>query len=205
MNVKNRMFEKRLFNILVIIFISMSIIFVGCKKKIERTIKDKKTGEVAKVKIEEGKAEITIKGKDKRGEGRFNMDQSKSEMTFTQQDESGKVTEKVIVGAKIPEDFRKDIPIYKNSKATMSSSNKDTQTLMLTTEDAYEKVSNFYKEDLKKNDWEIKDTQTISTGQMDMTNFECEKEGVKLIAHIMTVDQDGKKVTQIALNVTKNE
>jgi len=88
------------------------------------------------------------------------------EVTF-----EGKDGEKVRIaggegGVALPDGFPKDVPLYPGATPTVTNSNAEVTTVMLTTADAAAKVSAFYKEKLAAAGWTTKNTLDMPTGSM---------------------------------------
>lgn len=73
-------------------------------------------------------------------------------------------------GAKIPDDFPADIPIYKKSKVTTGMSMAGSKTVILESSDPGSTVMNFYTDSLNSAGWEQK--TEMNTGPMMVKNFE---------------------------------
>lgn len=92
-------------------------------------------------------------------------DLEKGKMTFTDP-KTGSTVE--IGSEKIPDSFPKDFPVYPGAKVTSSlSGNGQAENggfwLTLTTGDSLEKVSSYYKDNLKSKGWTITSTLTTDT------------------------------------------
>jgi len=84
-------------------------------------------------------------------------------------------------GGELPEDFPKDLPIYKNSKLVSKWSSTDEEneaiSIVLETSDSLAKVSDYYKLELEKTGWDI--TSTFSQEDSSVYSFEKgDKEGI---------------------------
>ena len=85
------------------------------------------------------------------------------------------------LGGELPEDFPKDLPIYKNSKLLSKWSSTDEEnegiSIVLETSDSLAKVSDYYKLELEKTGWDI--TSTFSQEDSSVYSFEKgDKEGI---------------------------
>jgi len=85
------------------------------------------------------------------------------------------------LGGELPEDFPKDLPIYKNSKLLSKWSSTDEEnegiSIVLETSDSLAKVSDYYKLELEKTGWDI--TSTFSQEDSSVYSFEKgNKEGI---------------------------
>jgi hypothetical protein len=100
-------------------------------------------------------------------------------------------------GVALPEGFPKDVPIYPGAKVLTSVKTQDAMTVALQTSDQADKVSAFYKEQMKAGGWEIKTTMDMPQGTMLMG----EKGGQAL--HAMVVSDN--KATTVTLTVTKEK
>lgn len=93
-------------------------------------------------------------------------DKDASSLTFT-----GKDGQKVVIdsgGGKVPADYPKDVPVYDGAKVIMaqSANEKNTHNLVLESNDAAGRISDFYKKGLESNGWKIEGTMTM--GEMNM-------------------------------------
>lgn len=212
-----RRLKRAMIGVLVLGLI-VSVCFVACSKKEEVVVKGPE-GETVEVSQDEGKIEMKIEGPE--GEGVLQLDESKGEMTITgmegeeevniksseegltmtRKDESGAV-EEFTLGQELPEDFRNDIPIFKDAKVMSSLSTEKGNMVSLSSEEPLATVKKFYQEELENQKWEIKDTQDVSMNQMEIAGFQCEKDQVKLTINLVSsLDKDGNKITQITLTV----
>lgn len=176
---------KRLGNIATLLLTTGGIVglMAGCgqkvsekiaEKSIERSIKAdaKKEGKDVDAKVDLDKGSMSIKGKDE-------------EMNV------GK-------GAKLPESFPKDVPVYPGAEVGMSFAQSDTYSVQLSTTDAMDKVAAYYKKELAANGWAEK--QTLNQGgDNPMQTVSCEKSDRNLTVMIM----GGKGKIDITLTTGK--
>lgn len=102
----------------------------------------------------EGEVTVTDKGKDS------------GSYTFAGKD--GQKMTMDVGGGKLPDDYPKDVPVYKDAKivVTQTISEKDGRNLVLESDDSAEAIANFYKKELAAQAWTIDNTMT--TGGMNM-------------------------------------
>ena len=100
---------------------------------------------------------------------------------------------------KLAKDFPKDIPIYKPSTVQMSQVFKNGRNAMATfsTKDNFDKVLNFYKDALEKNDWALGGEMSIG----GMTMIQGKKGDFSLNLSILK-GEDGD--TSINMAMTEN-
>lgn len=69
---------------------------------------------------------------------------------------------------KVPDDYPKDVPVYKNAKVMMSTSvaEKNGRSLVLESSDDTAKIAAFYKKELESGGWKIE--STVAAGEMNM-------------------------------------
>ena len=86
-------------------------------------------------------------------------------MTFT-----GKGGQKIVIdsGGKVPDDYPKDVPVYSGAKVivTQSATEKNTRTLVLESNDPFDKIADSYKKGLESNGWKVEGP--INMGEMNM-------------------------------------
>lgn len=174
-------------------------------QKQEITVKDEKTGEETKVKIDGEKSEITVKKEGEKCEEKVEIEQTKDEVKITQKDEAGKVNEAFEISQNLPKNFRKDIPIYQNAKIIRSVSNSTYQAVTLETEDSHTKVADSFKEEMKKNKWELKDSQESKMGDSDIITLIYTKDDVQLTFSAWVMKEKDRTITQIAINTIKKD
>jgi len=98
-------------------------------------------------------------------------------------------------GAKLPDDYPKDVPVASGAKVVMAASvnnaNNNGSNLVLESTDSLDKLLEFYKKGLADNGWKVE--ATIS--QEKMTMLTASKDKRALSVHIQ--EQEGKStVTQ---------
>ncbi len=128
---------------------------------------------------------------------KVDLDLSKSEEgKFSVKSEDGEFNLQIGEDVKIPEDFPKDIPVYKGAKALGSMGMPGGGTMLtLKTEDAVDKVSGYYKKAMVDEGWKI--TSNISMGPAVMMG--CEKDGRSAMVNIGTDEQEGGTVLSLMI------
>jgi hypothetical protein len=111
---------------------------------------------------------------------------------------TGKDGQKVTMdygSGKIPDDYPKDIPVYKNAKVIMSQtvSEKNGRNLVLESSDDIAAIAAFYKKEFEAGGWKVE--ATIATGEMHMLSGAKEKR--KLVVQIMA-SGDKRTISQLA-------
>jgi len=155
------------------------------------SIKSKDGDKDVEVKIEDGG--MTIKSKD----GEVVSMSSDDGETFTMTTGAGKASVAVGQGAKIPEGFPKDVPVYAGVKIHMASADPDggSFSVQAMSDDPPEKIAEFYKKEMKANEWvEAEGMVTTGGSAMHMLNFE---KGDNT-AVIIVMAQEGKTSLSIA-------
>jgi hypothetical protein len=115
-----------------------------------------------------------------------------SSMTFT-----GKDGQKVVMdvgGGKVPGDYPKDVPVYDGAKVIMSQSvsEKNARNLVLESNDAAEKIAEFYKKGLESNGWKVEGT--VNMGEMNM--FTATKDKRQAVVQIVNAGEK-RTITQV--------
>lgn len=135
--------------------------------------------------------------KDKDGEGEVKIDKDKG--SYKYKNDKGEGETELGDNVKLPKDFPKGFPIYKDAKLTFASTNKSdkAQLIIVTheTKDGLSKVSDFYKNGLEDEGYTIENT--FETGNMITQTAVKDKERVI----IAVTEKDGK--TTIATNITR--
>jgi hypothetical protein len=124
----------------------------------------KTEGETIKVTTDEGT--LTVTGDAEKGQVNIKTDDGETiEMSY---------------GSKtIPENFPKDVPVYSPSQIRMTQVvDENKSVISLTTSDDIEKVTAFYKKELTKQGWTIKNE--MSMGAMSLIQGEKEKRVLNL-------------------------
>lgn len=90
--------------------------------------------------------------------------------------------ETVLQGA-VPDDFPKDVTIYKGSNVSSSTESKSGFSVTLTTSDSVKTVTDFYTSTLKKNEWVIQSNSTV----LETSLITADKGKMSLV---MTINRD---------------
>ncbi len=80
---------------------------------------------------------------------------NESQLTITGADGSTVQVANGDEGLKVPSNFPKDVPVYAGAAVTTTATVQNTVTLVLKSPDAVGKVTSFYKEQLKTNEWTV--------------------------------------------------
>jgi hypothetical protein len=174
---------------LVVLLFAASLALGGCGKKSDET-----SGRTAQ---EKAAAKAIEKGTD----GKAKVDVSKGKTTIETQ-----TGEKIEVasgaeGVKLPDEFPKDVLVYKGAKVESSVKTPDGTQLMLSTADAPDKVAEAYKAEMKRSGWEEK-TSMVITG---MTMLEYTKNQRTATVQVMGEDGKGGKGAKVILMVAKEK
>lgn len=95
----------------------------------------------------------------------------------------------------LPKDFPNDIAIYENSKVERSTESNNGTSVILQTSDSVSKVTNFYKDNLKSNDWKSIQSSTIEGSSL----ITAEKDVRQLVITVVINEKAGK--TEISIVV----
>ena len=193
----------------------------GCGKKAAEVVAERamenamaKDGKDAEVKIDSKPGSMTIKSKDGNEDVDIKMDgsgmtiKSKGEdgqtvstyssngETYTLKTEGGGPSMAFGKGAKAPDGFPKDIPIYPGAEIQMSSADPASKTFVVQalSADAVDKVAEYYKKEMKSQGWNEGDG-VVQTGANPMHMLNFDKAGSS--AMIMVMAQDGKSLVSI--------
>jgi len=193
----------------------------GCGKKAAEVVAERamenamaKDGKDAEVKIDSKTGSMTIKSKDGNEDVDIKMDgsgmtiKSKGEdggtvstyssdgETYTLKTEGGGPSMASGKGAKAPDGFPKDIPIYPGAEIQMSSADPASKTFVVQalSADAVDKVAEYYKKEMKSQGWNEGDG-VVQTGANPMHMLNFDKAGSS--AMIMVMAQDGKSLVSI--------
>jgi hypothetical protein len=123
-------------------------------------------------------------------DGKVSYDQKgKDAGTVTVTGKDGKTATMTFNENKVPGDYPKDVPIYSPSKVVMaqSVSDQNAHNLMLESQDAVDKIVDFYKKGLDDNGWKTESTMT--TAQLTILTANKEKRQVVL----QITDSGGKR------------
>ena len=109
----------------------------------------------------------------------------------------GGVQMKVGKDATIPEDFPKDVPMYKGIKLNLSQSSDDGHIVSGTVTDDMDTVAAFFKEQAAKQGWEEEGTfSTTGEGAMTMLSY---KKGERTLSVTVSL-QDNETMIQVVTN-----
>lgn len=135
---------KPIINVLAIVigigalgFVATRLIGITGKKVAERAVEEaieEATQGEAKVDISEEGGEVTIETE----EGTFTAGQKE-----------------------LPDNFPSDMPVYPDANIGTTASSEDTVSVSLSTDDSLATVSNYYKDELAAEGWEITQTATL--------------------------------------------
>jgi hypothetical protein len=111
----------------------------GCGKKTTYTSKD---GEVT---VDKSKGEVTFEGKSKDGKVKISANEA---------------------GVPLPDNFPKDVPIYKGAVVKVASTQGKTMMVHLNVSASMAEVFKYYQDQLKEQGWEIETTMSLGEGNM---------------------------------------
>lgn len=101
---------------------------------------------------------------------------------------------------KVPSDFPKDIPVYKNGKIMVISLDPQLPLISFTTEDDPNTVQAWYRADLQKKGWTITASNTMGP-DIAQVHFENRKD---MGSVLMARDEEGKR-TNVTLSTMNRE
>ena len=129
-------------------------------------------------------------------EGEVTVDKSSGQVTYEGKTKDGavKVTASK-AGVALPDDFPKDVPIYKGAVVQMTSTQGKMTLVHLNVSDPVADVLKYYQDELKSQGWEIQSTMNMGEGSM-LTAKKGDRECSAVVAK-----QD--KGTMIQLTVTQ--
>lgn len=163
---------------MLVVLIAASLALGGCGKKSDET-----RARTAQEKAME-------KSIEKSSGDKANVDLSKEKMTF-QTKEGGKVEIATgEAGVKVPDDFPKDVLVYKGAKVDSSVKSPEGMQVMLSTADPADKVAEAYKTEMTKSGW----TEKTSMAMAEMTMLEYTKDQRTATVNVMKGDGKGAKV-----------
>lgn len=156
------------------------------------TIKSKDGSEDVEMKIDGDQTTVTAKGEDGKTVSTYSSDGD----SFTMKTNDGSASMAFGKGAKIPEAFPKDIPIYAGAEIQMSSADTENKTFVVQalSADSVDKVAEYYKKEMKAQGWTEGDG-VVQTGDNPMHMLNFDKAGTS--AMIMVAAQDGKSLLSI--------
>lgn len=161
---------------LLYLLLALPLVLGACGKK-----NDEEKIENAIEKASGGKADVDL------SEGRMSIETEDGEkMEMSTGDD-----------VQVPEDFPKDIHLYKGAKVESSIKTGNAIQLTLQTSDAAGKVADAYKKEMADKGW--KEDTSIQTG--DMTMLQYSKDSRNSMVHITA----GKDKTTILLTESKEE
>jgi len=156
-----------MFKKLTMVLALVTALAVGCGKSSYKT----RDGEVT---VDKKNGAVTYEGKTK--DGAVKVTASKA-------------------GVALPDDFPKDVPIYKGAIVQMTSTQGKTTMVHLNVSDAVADVLKYYQDELKNQGWEIQSTMNMGEGSM-LTSKKGDRE-----CSAVVLKQD--KGTMIQLTVTQ--
>lgn len=124
------------------------------------------------------------------------VDISQGGEKVTIETDEGKVT---VSKNDIPDSFPSDITIYSGAEVISTAESSAGSSVVLKTSDSTSKVADFYKDDLKKNGWEI--VSTITNEGVSLITANKGSKGVLIT--VTTDEEDGK--TSVGIIVTNNQ
>ena len=128
------------------------------------------------------------------------LDEKKGNFTVRSKDGKVDYTINSGPGAKIPDDFPRDIPIYKNARVNAGMSMAGSKTVILEMSDPGATVMEFYTDSLKADGWEQK--TEMNTGPMMVKNFE---KGTRRVSiNVMSDPQSGKTTATVSSSEKRN-
>ena len=128
-----------MFKKLTITLALMAAVTFGCGKKSTYTTKD---GEVT---VDKKGGQVTFEGKSKDGNVKISANES---------------------GVALPDDFPKDLPIYKGAVVKVASTQGKTMMVNLQVSAPMAEVFKYYQDQLKEQGWEIETTMSLGEGNM---------------------------------------
>jgi hypothetical protein len=131
-------------------------------------------------------------------DGEVKIEQKGNQATYEMTSKDGKT--KVTAGESgvaLPDDFPKDVPIYKDATVKLSSTQGKSMIVHLATSAAIADCAKFYQDQLKEKGWEIE--QTMNMGEATMMS--AKKEKLKCTIQVM---KNGKE-TMIQLIVEQEK
>lgn len=122
------------------------------EETIERAAEDGGDDVDVDVDVSSGKMTVTSTGTGGEGET-VRMEFDEDSGTITTADGTSEIT--MGKGAKMPDDFPKDVPVYKNATIQMAGQEaaQGMMTVSMTCPDAFDKVVNFYEEQASAQGW----------------------------------------------------
>jgi hypothetical protein len=128
-----------MFNKITIILALLAAIACGCGKKSTYKTRD---GEVT---VNKNGSEVTIESKTKDGNVKMSSNAA---------------------GVALPDDFPKDVPIYKGAVPQMATTQGKMMMVHFNSSAPVADILKFYQEQLKEQGWEIQTTMNIGEGSM---------------------------------------
>jgi len=206
---------------LILLLTAVLCLGPGCGKKASEVVAERamenamaKGGKKADVKIDSKTGSMTIKSKD--GNENVDIKMDGSGMTIKSKGEDGETVSTYSSdgetygvktegggpsmafgkGAKAPDGFPKDIPIYPGAEIQMSSSDPASKTFAVQalSADAVDKVAEYYKKEMKSQGWNEGDG-VVQTGANPMHMLNFDKAGWS--AMIMVMAQEDKTLVSI--------
>lgn len=100
---------------------------------------------------------------------------------------------------KLPEGFPSDVPVYKPSDVASSLKTKEGMNVTLITADSAQKVSDFYKTELKNNGWSSAETEFSSGSAFSTSTY---TKGDQQLVLVITSDQNNNSDKKTGINLT---
>ena len=132
-------------------------------------------------------------------DGEVTVDKKNGQVTFERKSKDGNV--KVSAnesGVALPDDFPKDLPIYKGAVVKVASTQGKTMMVHLNVSASVAEVLKYYQDQLKEQGWEIESTMNMGEGSM----IAAKKADRKCSA--MVFKQDSGSIVQLTVTEEKS-
>ena len=130
----------------------------------------------------------------KTGDGEVTVDKKGGQVTYEGKSKEGSI--KISAnesGVALPDDFPKDVPIYKNAVVKVASTQGKAMMVSMVSPASVADILKYYQEQLKDQGWEIQSTMNIGEGSM----ISAKKANRQCSAMVLKQDKD----TMIQLTV----
>jgi hypothetical protein len=113
----------------------------------------------------------------------------------------GVVASPIATGIKVPDDFPKDLPVYPRATPIVHQSIKEGRYLQLTTSDAADKVTTFYREKLKAEGWKQLSESPAESPKSGITLLQNTKDNRRL--SVVVAHDDKETTLTLSMSIDK--
>jgi len=120
------------------------------------------------------------------GDGKLTVDKKSGEATYEVNTKEGKV--KVTTGdsgVALPDNFPKDVPVYKGAKVQMAANQGKQVMVQLLVSASQQEAGKYYQEEMKKQGWSNESSMNVA----EMTMHQFKKDQRQCVINVVKQDQ----------------